>query len=87
MELFAVTWKQKKSPTVENGKDFIKQNMNMFIMLSLLGSEFNTEMKINSLLDPKTKRTYYTKVDIKQGSINRNFEVKVEDNIAQLYHR
>ena len=56
----------------------------MFIMLSLLGSEFNTEMKANSLLDPETKRTYYTKVDIKQGAMNRNFEMKVDDNTATI---
>ena len=73
-----------ESAMVKDERTLLKQDMNMFIMLSLLGSEFNTEMKANSLLDPETRRTYYTKVDIKQGTINRNFEIKTESKIAVI---
>ena len=71
-----------ESNVIEEEKTLIKQELNMFVMLSLLGSEFNTDMKSVSLVDPATRRIHYSKVDIKQGAMNRNLEVKVKDNIA-----
>jgi len=71
-----------ESNVIKDEQTLVNQELNMFIMLSLLGSEFNTEMKSISFLDLETRRAYYTKVDIKQGSINRSFEVKIEDNYA-----
>jgi transglutaminase-like putative cysteine protease/tetratricopeptide (TPR) repeat protein len=73
-----------EAPIMENGKNLTKQDMNIFIMMSLLGSEFNTEMKAISLLDPETRRTYYSKLDIKQGAIERTIELNVEDNVAKI---
>ncbi len=68
----------------QNGKEYIRQNMDMFIMLSLLGSEFNTEMKIVSHLDPVSKRCFALTGNIKQGDIKRNFDVKVKDGEAVI---
>ena len=73
-----------ESAVIKDEQTLLNQELNMFIMLSLLGSEFNTEMKISSLLEPKTRKTCYTKGEIKQGAINRNFEVKVEGNLATI---
>ena len=42
----------------KEGKEYIRQNINMYIMLSLFGSEFNNETKIISLKDPVTKKCY-----------------------------
>jgi transglutaminase-like putative cysteine protease len=64
------------------GRDYLDQDMHMFVMLSLFGSEFNTEMRINSLIDPVTKRCYQLNGEIHQGTVNRTFDVKVKDNRA-----
>ncbi len=40
------------SPAVIDGKDMTLEEKNIFIMLSALGSEFNTEVKLQSYIDP-----------------------------------
>jgi transglutaminase-like putative cysteine protease len=65
-----------------DGREFINQKLEMFLMLSLFGSEFNTQMEINSIIDPLTKKCYNLKGVIKQGNINRTFEVNVENSDA-----
>ena len=45
-----------ESNVIKDEQTLANQELNMFIMLSLLGSEFNTGMKANSLLDLETRR-------------------------------
>lgn len=68
----------------KDGQNFTEQELNIFIMLSVLGSEFNSKMKMKSYLDPETRKCYYTKGDIKQGAINKEFEVIIEGNEATI---
>ena len=75
------TESSEKSIQLE-GKQYLSQKLDMYIMLSLFGSEFNTDMKITSILDPVTKRCYQVNGVIHQGHINRKFDVKVENGKA-----
>ena len=68
----------------KEGIEYLHQNMDMFIMLSLFGSEFNTRMKIISLINPVTKNCSLLKGEINQGTINRKFEVKIENGNAVI---
>ena len=69
-------------PISNNGKDLIKQELNIFIMLSLFGSEFNTEMNSKALVDPVTRKATQINTDIKQGQQDFNIELTVKDNKA-----
>jgi hypothetical protein len=68
----------------KEGKEFINQNLDIFIMLSLFGSEFNTEMNIISIIDPATKKCYKLNGEIKQGMVNTKFQVKLENEYAVI---
>ena len=69
---------------LKDGQNVLEQELNIFIMLSVLGSEFNSEMKMKSYLDPDTRKSIYTKGDIKQGAVNKEFEVTIEGNKATI---
>ena len=69
-------------PITNNGKDLIKQEVDIFIMLSLLGSEFNTEMNSTALVDPETRKATHINTDIKQGQTDFNIELTIKDNKA-----
>jgi len=69
---------------LKDGQNVIEQKLNVFIMLSVLGSEFNSEMKMKSYHDPETRKSLYTKGDIKQGAIDKEFEVILEGNDATI---
>ncbi len=70
------------SPAVINGKDMTLEEINIFIMLSALGSEFNTEVKSQSYIDPATGGLTYLNIDISQGEVKLGIKVVIEDNIA-----
>lgn len=67
-----------------DGKEYLNQKIDMYIMLSLFGSEFNTDMKITSVLDPVSKRCCRLNGEINQGTINRKFDVQVDNNQAVI---
>ena len=67
-----------ESHTSVDGKEYLNQTVDMYIMLSLFGSEFNTDMKIMSVLDPDSKRCYRLNGEINQGSIRRKFDVQAD---------
>jgi tetratricopeptide (TPR) repeat protein len=71
-------------PVTKYGKDLIEQDINIFIMLSLLGSEFNMEMSSQSIVDPVTRRGVDIITDIKQGSTEFNISIKVKDDKATI---
>ena len=70
------------SPTVVDGKDMTLEEENVFVMLSALGSEFNTEVKSQSYIDPATGGFTYLNTDISQGDAKLGIKVVIEDNIA-----
>ena len=69
-------------PIKRYDKDLVEQNLNIFIMLSLLGSEFNMEMKSEAIVDPITRRGVDINTHIKQGATDFNISLKVKNNKA-----
>ncbi|MHC4240818.1 MAG: transglutaminase-like domain-containing protein [Planctomycetota bacterium] len=70
------------SPAVIDGKEMTLEEENVFVMLSALGSKFNTEVKSQSYIDPATGGLTYLNSEISQGDIKLGIKVVIEDNIA-----
>lgn len=68
----------------EAGREYVQQETNVFVMLSLLGSEFNRSIKVTSLLDPTTRRACRATTVIDQGNNHLVFELKVSGSEAVL---
>ncbi|MBS4036100.1 MAG: tetratricopeptide repeat protein [Ignavibacterium sp.] len=68
----------------EGDNELVKQEVNIFIMLSLLGSEFNTEMNSKAIIDPESRKASHIMMKIKQGSSDINVEMKVAGNKATI---
>jgi hypothetical protein len=66
-----------QTPIQKDEEDLIKQETNIFVMLSLFGSEFNTEMNIKALIDPESRRASYILTNIKQGATDIDIELTV----------
>jgi hypothetical protein len=56
----------------------------MFMMLTLLGSDLNTQTTIKSLVDPVTKKCLHLKGKMLQGTVERNFEVEIKNDSAVI---
>jgi transglutaminase-like putative cysteine protease len=70
------------SPAVIDGKDMTLEEENVFVMLSALGSKFNTEVKSKSYIDPAAGGLTCLNSDISQGDIKLSIKVVIKDNIA-----
>ena len=68
-----------------DGKEFLQQETGVFIMLSLLGSPFNSEIKVKALLDAKTRRLLQADTRIDQGGNKLTFEMKTAGNEVTLF--
>lgn len=73
-----------ETPVRKNGRNYIEVNANVFAMLSLLGSNFNNEIHVKSLLDPQTRSASYIRTEINQGSNKMFFETIVEGDNARM---
>lgn len=73
-----------ETPIKKYDKDLLEQDINIFVMLSLLGSEFNMEMSSVSIVDPVTRRGIDIITDIKQGSTEFSVSIKVKNNKATI---
>jgi hypothetical protein len=69
-------------PTEEDGRDILLMEENIFLMLSLLGSEVNTEIYFKYLVDPESGQFFYHEGDIKQGQLTIGTKVVVEGDTA-----
>lgn len=69
---------------IKDGKELQQEDLDIFVMFSLLGSQVNTSMNMRSQVDPVTKRTEYYKLIIDQGDTHRETEISVKDNIAYV---
>ncbi len=67
-----------EKPVVIDGKDLIRGDINIFTMLSLLGSQFNQELKITALIDPDTGRYREVKTLIDQGTAKYTIEFSIK---------
>ena len=66
----------------KDGKKIKQEERDLFIMLTLLGSNFNTEMKMLFHVDPSTDDCDYYSIDIKQGEIKRKAKIEIKSNTA-----
>lgn len=71
-----------ETPVTKDGEELIEQKVNIFVMLSLLGSEFNTEMNSIVVIDPESRKASSVITGIKQGATDINIELTVNDNKA-----
>jgi hypothetical protein len=70
------------STVVKDGKEMTLEKSRVFIMLSALGMNFNTEVKSTAYMDPPSGRSTDVKVDIEQGQVKLGIKVVVENDIA-----
>jgi transglutaminase-like putative cysteine protease len=70
------------STVVKDGKEMTLEKSKVFMMLSALGMQFNTEVKTQSYMDPATGRSSDVKVDIEQGQVKVGIKVVVENDVA-----
>ncbi len=74
--------------TVENiikeGVELQQETLDIFVMFSLLGSQVNTSMNMQFLVDPVTKKAEYYKLIVDQGETHRETDITVKDNIAYI---
>jgi hypothetical protein len=68
----------------KEGKEFIRQEATVFVMLSVLGSDFNSEIKVEALLDPASRRIVHAATRIDQGARTLTFEINVAGSEATL---
>ena len=73
-----------ETPLRKEGKDLVQAEGNIFVMVSLLGSEFNSEIKVHSLLDAVTRKASYVNTRVSQGDNLLDFELKVSESEAIL---
>lgn len=66
----------------KDGKKVKQVEQNIFFMLTLLGSNVNTDMKMLSYLDPETDKCNYFSIDVTQGDIKRKAKIVIKDNTA-----
>lgn len=72
------------SPISEDGRELVLIKHEMLVMLSALGSEFNSEVKLTYHVDPETGWFTYHDSDVKQGQIHLGSEIRVEDRVAHI---
>jgi transglutaminase-like putative cysteine protease len=71
-------------PMMQNGKALKVLKQNTFAMLSVLGSQFNTELKLTYHLDPATGRFTYHDSDITQGPAKLGSTIHVAGETARF---
>jgi len=74
----------KTSPMVEDGKDMTLLEQKMFLMLSALGSKFNTELKLTYHIDPVTGKFTYHDSNITQGQTKLDSAIYIEGDTARF---
>ena len=67
-----------------NNKTMLEGKLHLFIMLSALGSEFNTEMNAVSISDPVSRKSSKETIHFTQGTTERSIEVTIKNNIATI---
>jgi hypothetical protein len=68
----------------KEGREFVRQETTVFVMLSALGSDFNSVIKAEVLLDPVTRRIVHAATRIEQGARTLTFGIDVAGNEATL---
>ena len=71
-------------PIEEDGRELTRINHSLFIMISALGSEFNTNVKLTYIVDPETGQFTYHDSDLKQGDVELASKVFIENGTARF---
>jgi transglutaminase-like putative cysteine protease len=74
----------QSSPAEFEGKPTILLEQRMFMMLSALGSEFNTEILLTFHIDPATRQYLYHDADIQQGRTKLGWSARIENDTARV---
>lgn len=74
-----------ETPLRREGRDIVEQEADMFLMLSALGSQFNSKIKVNSLLDAATRRSLQADIRIDQGQARFDFSLRTTATEAILH--
>jgi transglutaminase-like putative cysteine protease/tetratricopeptide (TPR) repeat protein len=78
-------FESSETPVIKDGKNLIHGEINIFTMLSLLGSQFNQELKISVLIEPETRKYVEAKTIIDQGTAKYNIELSIEKDTAYFF--
>ncbi len=73
-----------EEPLEESGKEYVQAETKVFVMLSMLGSKFNSKIHVTSLLDPTTRRACRNATVIDQGGNRMEFKLTVSGGEAVL---
>jgi hypothetical protein len=71
------------SPIKEGGRDLILLKHRMFLMISALGSKFNSTVDLTYHIDPATGQFTYHDSNVKQGEIELGSKIYIEGNTAR----
>ena len=76
--------KMETSPMVKDGKDLIQLKQKTFMMISALGSKFNTDLKLTYFIDPQTGQFSYHDSYVKQGQTELNSAIYIANDTARF---
>ncbi|MDQ7816388.1 MAG: transglutaminase domain-containing protein [Melioribacteraceae bacterium] len=74
-----------ETPVKKKGEELIRSDINIFTMLSVLGSQFNQELKISTLIEPETRKYREAKTLIDQGTAKYNIEFSIDKDTAYYF--
>jgi len=72
------------SPMLKDGRDIILLKQRVFVMISLLGSEVTSEVKLTYHIDPATGKFSYHDSEITQGSTKLDSAIYIEGDTARF---
>jgi hypothetical protein len=68
----------------QEGRELTRIDHRLFIMISALGSEFNTNVQLTYYIDPETGQFTYHDSDLKQGDVELGNKVFIENGTARF---
>ena len=72
------------SPTEANGQELLLLEQKFYVMLSLLGAEFDSELDLTYRIDPTNGQFVYHDSRIRQGEVDLSMALFVEDGRARM---
>ena len=74
------------SPIEQDGRELTKLTHHLFVMISALGSTFNSNVHLTYIIDPATGQFTYHDSDLKQGDVELSNEVYIENGTARFVY-
>ncbi len=71
------------SPLSSEGQDLILVDQHMFLMVSALGSRFNSDIRLIYHLDPETGRFVFHDSVVEQGGTKLSSRIRIDGNVAR----